>query len=272
MFSHPRRGHLHCTIDGQAGVSVRGTTPWCTPGEVPATCVSGSGSGCGGARAPRTPAGGVQNPEMEQPEHLGGVDTVVDDGGLPSEKAVQREVHDPEIRRKLRTFRRLVERPLVSGQKRMMPRFLESPVPLLGSGRVEQMKVIRSRLELDDRGRVRPHPTRARPARCGLGFRAVGFRGSAVPVVMSSPCHRFAIDHSRHLCRNTAGGATTRIRGLGNSRSGEDSRSSAKSAWRHWPEIEHSAQVFALCMRSRVANAGVVIDLHVDYGGCCEQH
>ena len=197
---------------------------------------------------------------------------VVDDGGLPSEKAVQREVHDPATRRKLRTLRRLVERPLISGNKRIVLRFLESPVPLLGSGRVEQMKVIRSRRELDDRGRVRPHPTRARPARCGLGFRAVGFRGSAVPGVMSSPCHRFAIDHSRHLCRNTAGGATTRIRGLGNSRSGEDSRSSAKSAWRHWPEIEHSAQVFALCMRSRVANAGVVIDLHVDYGGCCEQH
>ena len=100
---------------------------------------------------------------------------VVDDGGLPSEKAVQREVHDPATRRKLRTLRRLVERPLISGNKRIVLRFLESPVPLLGSGRVEQMKVIRSRLELDDRGRVRPHPTRARICsmrpgvpRCGL--------------------------------------------------------------------------------------------------------
>ncbi|MFE5702724.1 FAD-dependent oxidoreductase [Rhodococcus koreensis] len=123
-----------------------------------------------------------KNPELEELEHLDGVDTVVDDRGLPSEESIRREVHDPEIRRKLRTLHRLVERPQVSAGKRILLQFLESPVQLLGSGRVEQMEVMRNRLERDDRGRVRPHPTGdTHLLDAGLVFRAVGFRGSPLP-------------------------------------------------------------------------------------------
>ncbi|MFE3055758.1 FAD-dependent oxidoreductase [Nocardia sp. NPDC059239] len=123
-----------------------------------------------------------KNPELEELERLSGVDVVVDEQGLPSVDSIEKDISDHAIRRKLRTLHRLAERPLTSTNKRIVLRFLESPVQLLGNDRVEQVEVMHNRLERDSSGKVRPRATGdSYLVNAGLVLRAVGFRGRPLP-------------------------------------------------------------------------------------------
>lgn len=117
------------------------------------------------------------NPELEELEGLEGVDVLVDERGLPSDAEIALEA-DPGARRKLRTLRRLAGRATAQGNKRIVLRFCESPVRLQGRGRVEEIEVVRNRLESDHHGRLRSYPTdETSVIQAGLVLRAVGYRG-----------------------------------------------------------------------------------------------
>ena len=57
-------------------------------------------------------------------------------------------------------------------------RFLVSPVEIIGSERVEGVKIVRNELHKGDDGVVRPEPTDITDTiPCGLVFRSIGYRG-----------------------------------------------------------------------------------------------
>jgi ferredoxin--NADP+ reductase len=119
-----------------------------------------------------------KNPELEELESLTGVDVIVDERGLPAEDEIESE-SDPTARRKLRTLRRMARPGSRSGlNKRIVLRFCESPVRFGGVGRLEEIEVVRNRLEQDQHGRLRSRPTDERHMiGTGLALKAVGYRG-----------------------------------------------------------------------------------------------
>ena len=82
--------------------------------------------------------------------------------------------------------------------KRLVLRFLASPVAIHGDDRVEAVEVVRNRLEADAAaGSPRCRPTSARRSRAGLVLRSVGYRGVAIPGV--------PFDEGRGTIRNDGG-------------------------------------------------------------------
>jgi ferredoxin--NADP+ reductase len=68
--------------------------------------------------------------------------------------------------------------------KRILLRFLVSPVEISGEGRVEAVTICRNRLERDDIGALRSVPMDERETvEAGLVFRSIGYRGVPVPGV-----------------------------------------------------------------------------------------
>lgn len=124
------------------------------------------------------------NAELEELEGLAGVDVIVDGRGLPAE--VDR-IDDPSLRRKMRTLRRLAERPATSGNKRIVLRFLASPVRFAGGARVERVEVMTNRLIEPRHGQG----SEARSVATGRSFlleadlviQATGFSATPVPGV-----------------------------------------------------------------------------------------
>jgi ferredoxin/flavodoxin---NADP+ reductase len=106
----------------------------------------------------------------------------VDGEDLPTENDVILDHADWETLRKVKTLRRLVTRTPTPGNKRIVFRFLTSPVELLGDGKVEQVLVIRNHLERDANGNLNARPTEDESILdAGLVLRAIGYRGTAFP-------------------------------------------------------------------------------------------
>jgi ferredoxin/flavodoxin---NADP+ reductase len=62
--------------------------------------------------------------------------------------------------------------------KNIVLRFLVSPVELIGTDRVEQIKVVHNELYTDDRGELRPRPTdKYETMDAGIVFRSIGYHG-----------------------------------------------------------------------------------------------
>jgi ferredoxin/flavodoxin---NADP+ reductase len=69
-------------------------------------------------------------------------------------------------------------------RRRIVLRFLVSPVEILGEERVEGIRIVRNELVEDEAGAVRARPTElGEELECGLVFRSIGYRGTRVPGV-----------------------------------------------------------------------------------------
>jgi ferredoxin--NADP+ reductase len=80
------------------------------------------------------------------------------------------------------TLARFATKQPVEGNKRIVFRFLSSPVELLGDGRVEQVLVVANHLVRDDSGRLQPRATEKESLLdTGLVLRAIGYRGTPFP-------------------------------------------------------------------------------------------
>lgn len=141
--------------------------------------------------------GAFHNPELEELEHLDGVDVRVDGVSLADEDDGIPEP-DWDVRRKVATLKRLATRPSRPSNKRIVLRFLTSPVELRGSGKVEQAVVVRNRLVRDARGTLTAQATDERSVlSAGLVLRAIGYRGIPLPGL--------PFDDRRGVIRNIAG-------------------------------------------------------------------
>lgn len=95
------------------------------------------------------------------------------------EKSGSRLDHD-----KVKIVQEYARRPPSGKPKRLVVRFLLSPVELIGDehGRVQAIRFVRNELYRDEHGNIRPRPTgQYEQIETGLVFRSVGYRGVPLP-------------------------------------------------------------------------------------------
>jgi len=124
-------------------------------------------------------------PELQELGELAGADVVVDPHDLELDPASADALeHDRErARRNVELLREFAGREPKGLPRRIVLRFLVSPVELVGDGRVEGVDVVRNEL-VSERGRLVARPTGERETiPCGLVLRSVGYLGVELPGV-----------------------------------------------------------------------------------------
>jgi ferredoxin--NADP+ reductase len=130
-----------------------------------------------GRRGPAQAA--FTTPELQELGELAGADVIVDPSDLEGA-----EPHDTNSERNLAVLREYAAREPEGKPKRLVLRFLLSPVEITGAGRVEAIELARNRLEADAAGALRAVATDERETlSTGIVFRSVGYRGVALPGV-----------------------------------------------------------------------------------------
>jgi ferredoxin/flavodoxin---NADP+ reductase len=139
-----------------------------------------------GRRGPAQAA--FTNPELLELGELAGADVIVDPAELERALAIADPVAEADItcRRNVEILRSYAERPPAGHPKRIVLRFLLSPVAFLPDehGRLGSVEVVRNELVPSPGGGLRAQATDERetiPA--GLAFRAIGYRGIPLPGV-----------------------------------------------------------------------------------------
>jgi ferredoxin/flavodoxin---NADP+ reductase len=130
-----------------------------------------------GRRGPAQAA--FTTPELQELGELAGADVIVEARDLEGAEAT-----DTNSERNLAVLREYAAREPSGKPKRLVLRFLQSPVALLGDDRVEAVELVHNRLEADERGALRAVATgehETLPA--GIVFRSVGYRGVELPGV-----------------------------------------------------------------------------------------
>ena len=138
------------------------------------------------------------NPELLELGELLDADVIVD----PAELALGDGIEDPEAdttaRRNVEILRGYAARPPAGKPRRVVLRFLLSPIEIRGSGRVESVLFARNALEAGADGTLRARATDERieiPA--AAAFRAIGYRGT--------PLAGVPFDAARGLIANEGG-------------------------------------------------------------------
>ncbi len=137
-----------------------------------------------GRRGPAQAA--FTTPEVKELGELAGADAVVraDEVALdPLSLAALEAEEDPAVRRKVEVLQELAARPPTGKPRRLLLRFLVSPIEILGdeAGRVSAIRLARNRLVGSD-GDLRAEPTgETEVIPVQLVFRSVGYRGVAIP-------------------------------------------------------------------------------------------
>jgi ferredoxin/flavodoxin---NADP+ reductase len=140
-----------------------------------------------GRRGPAQAA--FTNPEIRELGELADADvcTVRDEVELdPLSRAALEQHPDRATSKKVEILQSYADRPPTGKAKRLVIRFLVSPVELVGdqAGRVAAMKMVRNRLEATSSGALSPRPTDVfEELPVGLVFRSVGYKGVALPGV-----------------------------------------------------------------------------------------
>jgi ferredoxin--NADP+ reductase len=127
------------------------------------------------------------NPEVREMGELMDVDVIVAPQEVALDPLSQATIDAGEDKvavKNVECLTRYANTPTRGKSKRVVFRFLASPVEITGRGRVEAVKLVKNTLYRDDRGALRPRATdqfEIIPA--GLVFRSVGYRGTALPGV-----------------------------------------------------------------------------------------
>ena len=140
-----------------------------------------------GRRGPAQAA--FTNPEVKELGEMEDADGFV----LPEEaildplsKADLEANPDRKISRKLEIIEGLTETPVTAKSKKLVIRFLISPIELVddGHGAVGSVKLVKNELYRNDKGTLRPRSTDVTETlEAGLVFRSVGYRGVPLPGV-----------------------------------------------------------------------------------------
>ncbi len=132
--------------------------------------------------------GAFTNPELKELGELAGADVSVRPDEIALDPLSQAEVERSEDRRtldrKLEILREFSAQHSSGKARRLVLRFLVSPVELIGdgAGRVAKLKLVRNRLVADGKGGVKAGATgETEELVVGLVFRSVGYRGVALP-------------------------------------------------------------------------------------------
>jgi ferredoxin/flavodoxin---NADP+ reductase len=151
-----------------------------------------------GRRGPAQAA--FTNPELKELGELAGADVIVDPADLDLDPASEAMLADARstARRNVDLLHEYAARVPEGKPRRLLLRFLVSPVAILGDGKVEAVEVVRNLLAADESGELRAVATEERRTiPCGIVLRSVGYRGVALPGV--------PFDESRGVIPNAGG-------------------------------------------------------------------
>ena len=128
------------------------------------------------------------NPELLELGELEQADVIVDPADLELDEASQALLDSDECdkttRENVRILREYAAREPEGKPKRIVLKFLTSPVELQGDERVERIVIERNRLEPRDDGSLAAKPTGERDTLdCALVLRSIGYKGIAIPEV-----------------------------------------------------------------------------------------
>ena len=138
-----------------------------------------------GRRGPAQAA--FTNPELRELGEMVDADVLVDPGDVAIDEHSASSIdHDGDLtaRRNVEILTGYSERRPTGKRKRIILRFLVSPVAIVGDGRVEAVELAHNQIAWDEQGVPRAVATERRetlPA--GLVFRSIGYRGVALPGV-----------------------------------------------------------------------------------------
>lgn len=157
-----------------------------------------------GRRGPEQAA--FTNPELLELGVMGDADVVVDPVDLDIAEHVREDNLDATARKNVEILHEYAQKPLSGRSKRIVLRFLTSPVEIVGDGRVEGVRVVRNELVRGEDGRLRAQATGTEEVvEAGLVFRAIGYTGVAVPGVPFDPATGL-IPHDGGRVLSEAGG------------------------------------------------------------------
>jgi ferredoxin--NADP+ reductase len=153
-----------------------------------------------GRRGPAQAA--FTNPEVRELGELTDADIVIDPAEVEldevSREYVDSDECDPTNRRNVEIFTDFAQRARVGKPKRVIMRFLCSPVEIKGEDKVEGVVIARNELYRDDSGAVRARDTGEREEiECGLVLRSIGYKGAGLDGLPFDP--------SRGVIPNEAG-------------------------------------------------------------------
>jgi ferredoxin--NADP+ reductase len=139
-----------------------------------------------GRRGPAQAA--FTNPEIRELADLAGADIVVDPAEIEldehSRAYLESDRADLTARQNVQLLREHAERPLAGKRRRIVLRFLCSPVEILGDERVEGVRVVRNELVPSSDGALSARPTELEEViEAGLVLRSIGYRGTEIPGV-----------------------------------------------------------------------------------------
>lgn len=142
--------------------------------------------------------GAFNNPELEELLQLEGVDVVIDDADKLVDSDGLMDTANWQTRRKAKTLRSLAAKASTGAPKRIVLRFLGSPLALSGDGKVEQLSAVINTLEHNEDGSIRARATDDHfQIETGLVLRSIGYRGS--------PIEGLPFDERRGVITNTHG-------------------------------------------------------------------
>ncbi|MGA9877096.1 MAG: FAD-dependent oxidoreductase [Solirubrobacteraceae bacterium] len=136
-----------------------------------------------GRRGPAQAA--FTNPELLELGELADADVIVDAEELERALAVADPNMDPTSERNVSVLRGYAQRTPTGKSRRVVLRFLLSPIELIGDGGgVRAVVLARNALQATEDGRLRAVPTgETETLEAGLVMRAIGYRGIALPGV-----------------------------------------------------------------------------------------
>jgi ferredoxin/flavodoxin---NADP+ reductase len=121
------------------------------------------------------------NPELLELGEMVDADVIVDPDDValdPFSQAFLEDVADITHRKNVEILSDYAQRAPADKGRRIVLRFLRSPVEIVGDGRVEGIVVERNELVRDDEGNLRATPTgETETIECGLVLRSIGYRG-----------------------------------------------------------------------------------------------
>lgn len=138
-------------------------------------------------------------PELKELSELAGADLIVDPADLELDPASERELEEDRerARRNVDLLREYALREPEGKPRRIVMRFLVSPVAILGDGKVEAIEVVRNVL-VEEEGRIVARPAGVvETIECGIVLRSVGYQGVPLPGV--------PFDESRRTIPNDRG-------------------------------------------------------------------
>jgi len=138
-------------------------------------------------------------PELKELGELAAAAPVVDAHDLELDPASRRdlEADRDRARRNFELLEEFAERADDDAARKIVLRFLVSPVAILGEERVEAVEIVRNEL-VEENGRIVARPTgETETIPCGLVLRSVGYQGVSLPGV--------PFDEGRGVIPNTGG-------------------------------------------------------------------